>query len=127
MMPHEEWMGRALSCFALSTMPKDDIVLYEDLCFQLQFSVELAYKALIIFYGTQHEKTHDLARLIDTLKKHTDIPEFIYNSAVLTRYVTVTRYPSPQSTVAESEYKIAVEIAKECLEWVQNKLKDGAS
>jgi HEPN domain-containing protein len=60
MASYEEWMKRARSSLELAKFSDNELVYYEDLCFQAQQAAEKGLKALLIFYGVEPEKTHNL-------------------------------------------------------------------
>ena len=57
---YNEWLKRANSSFELAKYSDNELIYYEDLCFQLQQAVEKGLKGLLIFYGAVPEKTHHL-------------------------------------------------------------------
>ena len=66
----------------------------EIICYHCQQSAEKFMKALQIHFGEEVEKTHDLVRLVNSLRKYTEIPEnFPHLLNTLTQFATKTRYP----------------------------------
>lgn len=66
----------------------------EVICYHCQQAAEKFIKAVIISFDIEIEKTHDLVRLINILRKSTEIPEIIVDSAeMLTQFATKSRYP----------------------------------
>ena len=124
MKPYIEWIKRARSAYNYAKAEIDDYVTYEDKCFQAQQAVEKAIKGLIIFYGEKHEHTHDIERLIKALTKHVEIDESIKESIVLSIYAFHTRYPGDYHDITEEEYQKAIEIAGNCLAWVEKKIEE---
>ena len=51
------------------------------------------------------------------------IPTEVRQSAELTRYAVITRYPGLTEPVTEEHYKEAVKIAEGVLTWVEEKIK----
>jgi HEPN domain-containing protein len=45
-------------------------------------------------------------------------------AAKLTAYAVLTRYPGWYEEVTKEKYENAVKIAEECLEWVENRIKE---
>ena len=123
MVRYEEWIERAKSSLELAQVKIIRYIQYEDLCFQVQQAVEKALKGLLIFYNVEPEFTHNIELLIDELKKFTDIPEKINEATELTNYAVQTRYPGEYDEITKEEYEKAVKIAKDCLDWVENKIK----
>jgi len=121
---YEEWIKRAKSNLELAQVKIIHYIQYEDLCFQLQQAAEKALKGLLIFYGVEPEYTHNIDLLITALKKFTDIPEKINEAAQLTIYAVQTRYPGEYDDITKEEYETTVKIAKDCLDWVDNIIKE---
>jgi len=122
MARYEEWIERAKSSLELAQVKIIHYIQYEDLCFQAQQAVEKALKGLLIFYSVEPEFTHNIELLIDELKKFTDIPEKINEATQLTNYAVQTRYPGEYDEITKEEYEKTVKIAKDCLDWVENKI-----
>ena len=121
---YESWIGRAKSSYDLSTVSITPNIYYEDLCFQIQQSAEKALKGLLIYYGVEPDFTHNIGILLEELEKLTDIPSNIKEASELTIYAVQTRYPGEYDEITKEEYKKAVKIAKTCLEWTENKIKE---
>ena len=120
---YEEWIERAKSSLEIAQVKIVGHIHYEDLCFQIQQAAEKALKGLLIFYKVEPEFTHNIELLIDELEKFTDIPEKVYEAAQLTTYAVQTRYPGECDDITKEEYEKSVKIAKDCLDWVENKIK----
>ena len=121
---YESWIGRAKSSYDLATVSITSNIYYEDLCFQIQQSAEKALKGLLIYYGVEPDFTHNIGILLEELEKLTDIPSNIKEASELTIYAVQTRYPGEYDEITKEEYKKAVKIAKTCLEWTENKIKE---
>lgn len=108
-----EWLNRARSNLVLARSEGTDIYL-EDLCFNAQQAVEKSIKALLIKYGVEFPYTHDIAELL-TLLQGTDqsIPDFVKQSAGLTRFSVALRYPHMFPTIKQGEYDQVVAVAKQ--------------
>jgi HEPN domain-containing protein len=96
---------------------------YEDLCYQAQQAVEKAIKGLLIFYNIEPEFTHNIGILLKELEKVTDIPENVREATELTTYAVQTRYPGEYDEITKEEYEKSIRTAKNCLDWVENKIK----
>jgi len=121
---YESWLDRAKSSLELAQAKIIHYIHYEDLCFQAQQAAEKMLKGLLIFYGVEPEYTHNIELLINALKKFTNIPEKINEAAQLTIYAIQTRYPGEYDEITKEEYEKAVKIAKDCLDWVDNIIKE---
>jgi HEPN domain-containing protein len=124
MARYEEWIYRAKSALEMAQLKLVNYPCYEDLCFQIQQSAEKALKGLLIYYGVEPEFTHNIEILIDELIKFTDIPENIKATTDLTIYAVTTRYPGEYDEITKAEYEKSVKIAQECVEWVENRIKE---
>ena len=123
MARYEEWINRAKSNLELAKVKKNLVIYYEDLCNQSQQSAEKALKGLLIYYGVEPEFTHNIEILINEIKKFTKVPENIKEAALLTNYAVFTKYPGDYEEITKEEYEKSVQLAKECLEWVEDKIK----
>jgi HEPN domain-containing protein len=94
------------------------------LCYQSQQSVEKALKGLLIYYGVEPEFTHNIGILLSELEKITEIPENIKETTKLTKYAVITRYPGEYDELTKKNYEESIQIAKECLAWTENKIKE---
>jgi len=123
MASYEEWLKRARSSLELAKTSNNELVFYEDLCFQLQQAVEKGIKGLLIYYGVEPEKTHNLSILLLDLEKHTEIDNEIKEILKLQNFVVQTRYPGEYAQVEKEEYDQSIIIAEKCLKWVEGKIK----
>jgi HEPN domain-containing protein len=128
MIRYEEWINRAKSSFNLSKIAVNTAinneVYYEDLCYQTQQAVEKAIKGFLIYFDVEPQFTHNIDTLIYELEKFTEVPENVKKSAELTDYAILTRYPGWYEEVTKEKYENAVKIAQECVEWVENRIKE---
>ncbi|MFH0702130.1 MAG: HEPN domain-containing protein [bacterium] len=99
-------------------------IFIEDLCFDLQQSVEKALKAVLIKYEINFPRTHDISELIKLIKLRTtiEIPDIIKNSADLTKYAVKTRYPN-WNKISEEAYKEAVNLAENVYKWASQQIE----
>ena len=120
----DEWIERAKGSLEIAQIKIVGHIHYEDLCFQIQQAVEKALKGLLIFYGVEPEFTHNIELLLTELEKFTVIPQDVEQAMKLTTYAVQTRYPGGYDDITKEEYEKAVKIAKDCLDWVENKIKE---
>lgn len=93
-------------------------------CFHFQQMVEKLFKALLIFWGEQFPKIHDLVVLAAMIeKKAPGIKEYKEDIELLNRYYVETRYPGdyPEFTLEECEQ--AKEASFRIKEFILDKLK----
>jgi HEPN domain-containing protein len=133
-MPHDlrdltspaGWLRRARSNLARAKAgrPAPEI-LYEDLCFDAQQSVEKAIKAVLISKGVPFPKTHAIAELLTLLAPHIQVPDDIRSASALTRYAVDTRHPGLSEPVTEQEYAQAVKAAERVVRWAEQQIVAG--
>jgi HEPN domain-containing protein len=121
---YESWIERARSSLEISRIAVNVNVYYEDLCYQSQQAVEKALKGLLIYYGTEPEFTHNIGILLNEIERFTEIPENIIEATKLTKYAVITRYPGEYDEITKENYEESIKIAKDCLEWTENKIKE---
>jgi HEPN domain-containing protein len=128
MIRYKEWINRAKGSLTISKIEKNiadgDLFFYEDLCYQAQQAIEKVLKGFLIYFGVEPEFTHNIEVLINELKKITDVPTYINETAELTNYAIVTRYPGEYQEITKEMYEKAVKTAQECIEWVENTIKE---
>ncbi len=120
------WLKRAKSNLQIAKSGKvfDDI-LYEDLCFDCEQTVEKALKALLVSIDVSFPRTHSIGHLIELIEEHNiKIPDEIKDSISLTAYAVSTRYPGDFEPVDEQEYREALETAIKVFDWVRKKIDD---
>jgi HEPN domain-containing protein len=121
---YKSWIDRAKSSYELAKMTGNIEIYYEDLCYQAQQSVEKGLKGLLIYYGVEPEFTHNIEILLNGLEKYTIIPEDVKQAMKLTVYAVQTRYPGEYEEITKEEYSESIKIAKNCLEWIKNTVKE---
>ena len=119
---YEEWIKRARSSLELAKAYSEHIY-YEDLCFQAQQAAEKGLKGLLIYYGVEPEKTHNLSSLLLELEKHTEIDDEIKEVLKLQNFAVQTRYPGQYLKVEQFEYNENLKIAEQCLKWIEKKIR----
>ena len=91
----------------------------EGLCFYAQQAVEKALKAILIKYEIPFPRTHNIGILLDLIPIVLKIPERVQDSAILSDYAVITRYPSDLEPVDTNEYIRAVELAEYVVTWAE--------
>jgi HEPN domain-containing protein len=119
-----EWLNRAHSNIALAKSAHSTTVYLEDLCYNAQQAAEKAIKSVCIHHQIPYPYIHDLAALITILIQNgIPVPEEVQESAKLTRYAIMTRYPHPRSIVNDREYQRAITIAETVIFWCEGEIK----
>ena len=125
-MPHEvkagspqDWLRHAKADLALATSPLPRDGLYSTLCFHAQQAAEKSIKAVLVFRGVVFPKVHSLTRLIDLLPADINRNPSLIESARLTVYATVFRYPGEddEPDVPANKYQEAVYLAEMVFKW----------
>ena len=124
MNSYEEWLKRARSSLELAKSLDNELVYYEDLCFQAQQAAEKALKGLLVYYGVEFEKTHNFFILLQKLEKHAEIIDEIKDVLKLYNYAVQTRYPGDYVKIEKEEYEQSILIAEKCLNWVDKKINN---
>ena len=116
-----DWIRYARGDLALAQVPLPEDSFYELLCFHAQQAAEKSIKAVLVHRGIAFPKTHIIERLIDLLPEDVSkIPE-LSQSAKLSVYATVSRYPGDVSeSVDEEEYQEAVRLAEAVVLWAES-------
>lgn len=92
----------------------------EIICYHCQQAAEKFLKSVIVSYGAEVEKTHDLTKLLDALKEFIDVPEqFLDSAEILTLFGVRARYPLAID-VDESQTKNAIFQAEKIKTWTEN-------
>ncbi len=115
-----EWLKRSESKLVRARLGKiREEILYEDLCFDCQQSVEKVLKALLINMDKQFPPIHSIARLLELITEEgIEIPEAIKKAIILTDYAVKTRYPGELEPVKKEEYEEALVISENVFRWV---------
>ncbi|MGA1790901.1 MAG: HEPN domain-containing protein [bacterium] len=118
-----DWLARAKGDLILAKGPVQEGAFLEDLCFHAQQAVEKAIKAFYVYHGLVFRYTHDLDELLTGLRAHgISIPAEVEDSIVLTTYAWEARYPGVAEPVTEEEYREAVRLAEEVINWAEKEL-----
>ena len=121
---YESWIERAKSSYEISkTVIVNNNIYYEDLCYQSQQAVEKSLKGLLIYYGVDPEYSHNIGLLLSELEKYVEIPENVKIATNVTKYAVITRYPGEYDEITRKDYEESIKIARDCLDWVENKIK----
>ncbi|MCK4309226.1 MAG: HEPN domain-containing protein [Candidatus Atribacteria bacterium] len=116
------WLKRARSSLERAKIGKvSQGILYEDLCFDAQQTVEKSLKAILVKLNQSFPKTHSIGILLKLIEEAgVEIPENINQAKLLTAYAVDTRYPGDYEPVNKEEYKEALKIAEDVFEWLDN-------
>lgn len=92
----------------------------EIICYHCQQAAEKFLKGLLISFGQEAEKVHDLTKLANNLRKFTEIPsDFPSMLNRLSLYGVRVRYPN-EMFVDEAQTKMAIENAEKVKIWAES-------
>ena len=120
-----DWLRYARADLALARVPLPEGGLYELLCFHAQQAAEKSVKAVLLHYGIEPPRTHNLERLIDLLPTCISRTTVLSQSARLTVYGTAARYPSDVEAVSGEEYQEAFHLAAAVVVWAEKIIAAG--
>ena len=115
---YELWLKHAQSDLNIAEIDQEGI-LFELRCFHAQQAVEKSLKAILIAHKKEISKTHRIDQIIHQLSKVIEIPSFVNAAEYLTEYATDLRYPSDYGILSRDEWKEAIKIARQIVEWVE--------
>ena len=88
-----DWLRHAQSDLMLAAINPPPEVLYSELCFHAQQAVEKSIKAVLVHYGIEFRKAHDIDYLMTLLPVAAAIPTEPGSISSLTSYAVMFRYP----------------------------------
>jgi HEPN domain-containing protein len=87
---------------------------FDTIAFHCQQAVEKYIKALLIFYGIEFQRSHNLIYLLDLLSRKVEIFENRYDKAILLNGFSVQiRYPDNNILLSNEELQTAIEISQD--------------
>ena len=113
----EDWLRYARSDLELARVEQSPYILLESLCFHAQQAAEKAIKAVLLANNIPFPRTHHIGTLLDLLPQNIAPPHEIQDSAILTDYAVISRYPEDVEPVMEEEYEEAVRLAEIVIKW----------
>ncbi len=114
-----DWLRHAKSDLALAVAATPEGVLYSQLCFHAQQAAEKSIKAVLIHYGIEFHKVHNLDYLMALLPSGVALPPEAENVAGLTGYAVMLRYPGDYEDVTKEEYWEAIQLARAVVAWAE--------
>ena len=97
----------------------------EIICYHCQQAAEKYLKGVIIYFEEEPEKTHDLSRLLNVLRKFVDIPNDFRETALqLTQFAAKARYPQLILELDEDITKRAIAQAEQVKIWAETIIAD---
>jgi HEPN domain-containing protein len=116
----EDWLLYAHSDLELAKISPPSGVLLEALCFHAQQAAEKTLKAILVFYQIPFQKTHSIRMLLDLLSNSLSVPGEIDDSASLTDYAVMGRYPGNIEPIDEKEYRETIALAEAVVSWAED-------
>jgi HEPN domain-containing protein len=114
-----DWLRRAHSDLALASIALPAEVLYTELCFHAQQAAEKGIKAVLVHYGIEFRKVHNIDYLLTLLPKGLLLPSEVEDAVTLTSYAVALRYPGDYEDVTEEAYREAIQVARTVLKWAK--------
>ncbi len=116
-----DWLQYAQSDLKLAELASTNKDIHFELaCFHTQQAVEKALKALMIENSITFPLTHDIQQLLELIEQAgLNIPREILDVDQLTPYAVETRYPGLYEEISEEEMKVALELSRKTVQWVQ--------
>src|SRR5436305_159214 len=87
-----DWLRYARSDLAYAQIPLPDYALPSIPCFHAQQATEKSIKAVLIHYGIEFPRTHNIRTLLDLLPSNCPVTSAVSLSAQLTDYAVSGRY-----------------------------------
>ena len=112
-----DWLRRSYSDLSLASIPLPEHVLYNDLCFHAQQAVEKSIKAVLIHYGIEFRKVHDIDHLLALLPRDVPSPPASDIVVSLTSYAVMARYPGDYEDILPEDYDEAILVARSVYAW----------
>ncbi len=107
---------------------------YSKACFFCHQACEKALKALMIKKLGKYDPIHSIAELLRRISKHLPVPQHLIDKGEkLDRFYIPTRYPNawpygaPHKHYTEEDAKIALEYAKEVMDFVEEAIREDHS
>jgi HEPN domain-containing protein len=114
-----DWLRRAHSDLALASIALPAGVLYTELCFHAQQAAEKSIKAVLVHYGIEFRKVHNIDYLLTLLPKEVLLPPEVADAVGLTSYAVALRYPGDYEDVTEEAYREAIQAARVVVAWAE--------
>jgi HEPN domain-containing protein len=118
-----DWLRHAWSDLELARMERNSRILLEDLCFHAQQAAEKSLKAVLIFKSIPFPRTHNIRTLLDLLPQDVIPPGEVKETASLTDYAVLSRYPGDLEPVTEEEYRRALYLTEIVVKWAEGIIK----
>jgi HEPN domain-containing protein len=87
---------------------------FDSIAFHCQQAVEKYIKAMLVYYGIEFQRSHNLIYLLDLLAKKIDIAEDRYDKAIiLNGFCVQIRYPEKTIYLSKEELESSLAIAQD--------------
>jgi len=116
---YKEWLDKAREDEAAGTKLLENDGPFGPACFHFQQMAEKLLKGLMVFYGKEPPRTHDLVELETVLKNiESSIENYTKEIDLLNSYYIETRYPGDFPEIFADETKKAFEAAQRIKDFV---------
>lgn len=87
---------------------------FDTIAFHCQQAVEKYIKAVLVFYNTEFQRSHDLVYLLELLSSKIEIDEAKFRKAfILNNFGVQIRYPNKTIKLTKEELETAIQISEE--------------
>jgi len=122
------WMEKAENDLrnATHTLTLQEDCPFDTVCFHAQQCVEKRLKAILLRFGVDVPRTHDLRVILQMVPVSTDLDIELGEILPLNRYSVEARYPDDWEPITREEAENAVEIARRVSERTRRLLLPGS-
>lgn len=122
----DEWFKFAASDFNTAKYLFENMhpIPLEIVCYHCQQAAEKYTKGILVGFDEMPEKTHDILKVLNALRKYLEIPaDFPDISNNLTLFATKTRYPQ-EFSIDESQTRNALLQAEKIKTWAESVISE---
>lgn len=117
----QDWLQKADDDFDFAVSVINESSFYAQICFHFHQSAEKYLKTIVIAYGIEFKKIHDLVALLkSTMAKRPDLEDLMGSCKLLNPYYIETRYPVHWPTNYTKEVAIK---ARDAANTIRNRVK----
>jgi len=115
----QRWLAYAESDLEVSALSPTGKTLPETLAFHAQQTGEKATKAVLVSRRVDPPRTHNLQSVLALLPDDIISDRVVSAADILSPYAVASRYPGDAEPVTGEELAIAVDAARDVLEWAR--------
>lgn len=115
----QRWLTYGESDLEVAALSPTGKTLPETLAFHAQQTGEKAIKAVLVSRGVDPPRTHNLQSVLALLPDDIISDRVVSAADILSPYAVASRYPGDAEPVTGEELAIAVDAARDVLEWAR--------